>query len=150
MYYIVALMVGFAIVISMVQNARLSKDIPNTQTTVINFITGLLATGLVFILGGNALATYGQMAEVPFFGFIGGTLGVAVVFLSTVILRKVSIIAASMLMYTGQMLTGFLIDWLRGTDLTPMKILGCLLVIAGIYFNGYVDSKKNKHLAVQE
>ena len=56
MYYIVALMVGFAIVISMVQNARLSKDIPNTQTTVINFITGLLATGLVFILGGNALA----------------------------------------------------------------------------------------------
>ena len=141
MTYIVATLIGFTIVISMVQNARLATEITNTQTTLMNFITGLFGISLMFLLSGAGLAAFAGFTTMPPLAYIGGILGVAVVFVSTVIIRKVSIIAASMLMYTGQMLAGILIDAYRGIDLSPIKIIGCGLIIAGIYFNAYIDSK---------
>lgn len=148
MYYIVAIMVGFTIVLSMVQNARLAKDITNTQTTLMNFITGLTGITLIFLVTGTGWAAFDAIGNVPLIGYIGSVMGVMVVFVSTVVVRKVSVIAASMLMYTGQMLAGILIDWFRGTELTPLKLVGCALVMAGIYFNAYVDSRESKDEAL--
>lgn len=144
MSYIIAVLIGFTIVTSMVQNARLAKDISNAQTTILNFITGLIGISLLFIISGTGLAYFALVHQVPLLGFIGGALAVVVVFTSTVIIRKVSIIASSMLMYTGQMLAGFLIDYYRGIVLSPYKLLGCGLIIAGIYFNAYVDSRSTQ------
>ena len=141
MNYIIAIFIGFTIVTSMVQNARLANDISNVQTTVLNFMTGLMGISLMFILTGTSITIYALANKVPLFGYLGGTLGVIVVFTSTIIIRKVSIIAASMLMYTGQMLTGFVIDYYRGILFSPYKLLGCALIISGIYFNAYVDSQ---------
>lgn len=143
MYYLIAIMVGFTIVVSMVQNARLAQDITNIQTTLMNFITGFIGITLIFLVAGTKWSVFSSAAHVPLFGFVGGVMGVTVVFLSTVVVRKISIIAASMLMYTGQMLAGFLIDWFRGIELTPLKIIGCGLIIAGIYYNAYIDNRKN-------
>lgn len=148
MNYIIAIFIGFTIVTSMVQNARLAKDISNVQTTLLNFITGLTGISLMFILTGTSLTVYALANEVPLFGYLGGALGVIVVFTSTIIIRKVSIIAASMLMYTGQMLAGFVIDYYRGILLSPYKVLGCALIISGIYFNAYVDSKTLKEIDI--
>ena len=149
MTYIIATFIGFTIVTSMVQNARLAKDITNTQTTVLNFITGLGGISIVFLISGAGLTSFALINDVPLFGYIGGILGVIVVFTSTVIIRKVSIIASSMLMYTGQMLAGFVIDYFRGIELSPIKLIGCALIIAGIYFNAYIDSTKSKAYQVE-
>lgn len=142
MVYIIATFIGFTIVTSMVQNARLAKDVTNSQTTVLNFITGLGGISTVFLITGARVSSFAFIDDVPLLGYIGGMLGVIVVFASTVIIRKVSIIAASMLMYTGQMVAGFVIDYYREIDLSPIKIIGCTLIIAGIYFNGYIDNKE--------
>lgn len=141
MTYIVATLIGFTIVISMVQNARLAKEISNHQTTLMNFMTGLLSIGIIFLVTGKGTAAFTGFTSLPPLAYIGGSIGVGVVFISTVIIRKVSIIAASMLMYTGQMLAGIVIDYYRGIELSPLKVMGCFLIIAGIYFNAYLDSK---------
>ena len=144
MVYIIATFIGFTIVVSMVQNARLSKDISNGQTTVLNFMTGLVGIAILFILGGTGLAVFSDMGQVPVLGYIGGILGVIVVFTATVVIRKVSVIASSMLMYTGQMMAGILIDYFRGIEFSPYRLLGCALIVAGIYFNAYIDSRPEK------
>ena len=141
MAYIVATLIGFTIVISMVQNARLTKDISNNQTTLMNFMTGLTSITVIFLLSGAGMGAFKGFTTLPPLAYIGGIIGVAVVFISTVVIQKVSIIAASMLMYTGQMLAGIIIDYYRGIELSPLKFIGCGLIIAGIYFNAYVASK---------
>ncbi len=141
MAYIVATLIGFTIVISMVQNARLAKDISNNQTTLMNFMTGLTSITVIFLLSGAGMGAFKGFTALPPLAYIGGIIGVAVVFISTVVIQKVSIIAASMLMYTGQMLAGIIIDYYRGIELSPLKLMGCGLIIAGIYFNAYVTSK---------
>lgn len=141
MTYMIAALIGFTIVLSMVQNARLAKDITNTQTTLLNFITGLTGIMVIFLITGQGLSAFADLTTMPPLAYFGGILGVVVVFTSTIIVRKVSIIAASMLMYTGQMIAGFFIDYGRGIELSPLKIIGCVCIIAGIYFNSYIDSK---------
>lgn len=144
MDYILATIMGMTIVISMVQNARLAKDISREQTTVMNFATGLIGiTLMLFTIGGGQL-TIGAWQSVPFFGWVGGAIGVAVVFLSTIVMKQLSVIAGSMLMYTGQMLASFIIDYARGVQLSPFKIIGIALIISGIYLNAWIDGRGAK------
>ncbi len=144
MNYFIATSIGFSIVISMVQNARLSQSISNAQTTVLNFMTGLFGILVIFVIGGFGFDAFTHFYSVPLFAYIGGILGVVVVFIATVVIRKVSIIGASMLMYTGQMLAGIVIDYFRDIYISPIKILGCILIIVGIYINAYIDYKAAK------
>lgn len=141
MAYILAILVGFTIILSMVQNARLEQSINIKQVTLLNFITGLIGTGFVFFFAKESLSIYQSLGDIPLFGYIGGLLGVFVVTLITLVMRKISVISATMLMYTGQLLTGIIIDYFRGTELSTGKIIGCGLIIAGVYFNSYIDNK---------
>lgn len=142
MTYIIAIAVGFTIIISIAQNARLEQEVNVKQVTQLNFITGLIGAIILFVIMGDSLLVFEQLSKVSLLGFIGGVLGVTVVTIGTIVVRKISIIAAAMLMYTGQLLAGIYIDYLRGIDLSPGKLIGCGLIIAGVYFNSYVDSKK--------
>lgn len=142
MSYILAIAIGFTIIVSMVQNARLEHEINIHQVTLLNFMTGITGASLYFVFSGESLSQLTNLATMPFLGYIGGAIGVIVVTLSTIVIKKVSIIASAMLMYTGQLLMGLIIDYGRGTELSIGKIIGCILIVAGVYFNSYVDSKK--------
>lgn len=144
MNYIVAIAVGFTIIVSMVQNSRLSQDIDLKQVTLLNFITGFIGALLYFLLTKQSFAGFSGIKTMPYLGYMGGAIGVIVVTLSTIAMKKVSVIAAAMLMYTGQLLMGILIDYGRGTQLSLGKVIGCALIIAGVYFNSYIDNKNLK------
>lgn len=148
MLYIIAMFMGFTIIISMVQNARLAQDVDVKQGTLLNFVTGLAGILIYFIITGNTIDIYAALGNVPLLGYIGGFLGVVVVAVGTIVMRKVSVIASAMLMYTGQLLMGIIIDYSRGIELSPGKIIGCVLIVAGVYFNNYVDALPEKSIGV--
>jgi transporter family-2 protein len=108
-----------------------------------NYITGLTAVLIVFLFTKTTFDFIDQLGSTHFLGYFGGLLGIIVVTTSTIIIKKVSVIAATMLMYAGQLLMGILIDLLRGTDLSIGKIIGCFLIIAGVYFNALVDQRNS-------
>lgn len=144
MNYIMPIIVGFTIVVSMVQNGRLSKDIGIRNCTLMNFITGLFGASLIFLITKESLLVFKDFREIPLLGYIGGILGVLVVLIGTLVVRKISVIASTMLAYTGQLLAGIIIDLVRGTELSFGKIAGCLLIVAGVYINTKIDEKKLK------
>jgi uncharacterized membrane protein YdcZ (DUF606 family) len=144
MIFIVALLTGVSIVIAMVQNAKLADYIGIKQCTVMNYVTGLMTVTFVFIILGESLGFVSKLSTTHALGYFGGLMGIIVVTTSTVIIRKLSIIAATMLMYAGQLMMGVLIDYLRGIDLSVGKIVGCVLIIAGVYFNTLVDQRLAK------
>lgn len=144
MIYLIAILIGLTIVVSMVQNSRLEQDIDIRQVTLLNFITGGVGSFILFFVSREALSAFAGLGEMPWYGYLGGLLGVVAVTFGTVVMKHVSVITASMLMYTGQMVIGVLIDISQGTDFSIGKIIGCLLIISGVYFNSFMDSLENQ------
>ncbi|VDN47510.1 conserved membrane protein of unknown function [Petrocella atlantisensis] len=144
MIFFVALLTGVSIVIAMVQNAKLADYIGIKQCTVMNYVTGLTTVTFIFIILGASLGFISKLSSTHALAYFGGLMGIIVVTTSTVIIRKLSIIAATMLMYAGQLMMGIFIDYLRDIDLSLGKIFGCILIIAGVYFNTLVDQRLAK------
>ena len=144
MFYFVAFITGISTVISMVQNSRLSQFTSLPQTTLLNFMTGLTGMIILFLIGGHSIASFSGLSDMHFFGYLGGLMGVSVVLLSSFVMQKISVIAASMLMYTGQMIAGFIIDYFRDVAMSPTKIIGCVLIILGVYIHSYIESRQAK------
>ncbi len=144
MVYVFALLMGFTSIFSMVQNSALSKKIGLVNSSLLNYVTGLITATIFFVLTGK-LSDFSGLSTMHFFGYLGGAIGLFIVFSSGFIVKNVSVIITSMLMYTGQMITSFVIDYFRGINFSPVKILGIILVIIGIYVNNYIDFRsKNK------
>jgi len=141
MTYIFPLMVGCSIVLAMVQNGRLANRIGLKNCTLINFLTGLTGASILFIVTRESLIAFSSFDHMPLLGFLGGLFGILVVIFSTIVVDKIPIISSTMLMYTGQLIMGILIDYYRGTPLSMGKIIGCSLIVIGVYFNSYIDKK---------
>lgn len=140
MVYLYALTTGVLIILSLSQNAKLADHTSILQSTIINYITGLFGAIIAFIIAGESLSFIFHLDSVPLLGYFGGLLGIIVVAFSSIIVRKISLIASTMLMYTGQLLAGIIIDLLRGTELSIGKIIGCILIFIGIYINTVIDN----------
>ncbi len=140
MIYLMAILIGFTTILSMAQNSSLSRKIGLINTSTLNYITGL-STSLIFFIGFGNLSDFSGLKGVNIFAYFGGILGLIVVLTSSYVLSHISIIVCSMLMYTGQMLASFAIDYFLGVKISPIKILGIVLVVTGIYVNNYIDYK---------
>lgn len=142
MNYIFPLIVGFTIVISMVQNGKLAHHIGIKNSTFINFITGTIGSLILLVFSKEYLTAFKELKNVPLPAYLGGIIGIAVVVLSTIVVQKISVIASTMLLYVGQLSMGIIIDLIRDTPLSTGKILGCLLIVIGVYMNSIIDKKQ--------
>ncbi len=145
MIYLLVILTGFVIILGMVQNAGLSTKVGLKQTSIINFFTGL-CTALIFFLILGSWNDFNGLKGMNAFGYIGGILAVAVVLLSSFALSKISVIIGSMLIYTGQMIASFIIDYYMGISFSPMKLIGIALIVIGIYINNYIDYKNKEKM----
>lgn len=149
MIYIFPFMVGVSIVLAMVQNGRLAEHIGLKNCTLINFLTGVTGAVILMVVARDSLVV-SNFEGMPFIGYIGGLLGIAIVTTSTIVVSKLPIITSTMLMYTGQLAMGILIDYLRGTPLSIGKIIGCALIVIGVYFNSFVDKYYAKQDSIEQ
>ncbi len=140
MIYLMTILIGFTTILSMAQNSSLSRKIGLTNTSVLNYATALITALVIFAFFGH-LSDFNGLKGMNYFAYFGGLLGLIVVIVSSYALSHISVIIGSMLMYTGQMLASFAIDYFLGTKISPLKILGIVLVVTGIYVNNYIDYK---------
>ena len=141
LYIILAIIGGFLTIMSMVVNAGLGKKVGVFQGTFINYIVGLiLITILVFILGSSL--DINSLGNIPFYAFLGGSLGVLVVASSNIIVPKIPAIYTVLLNFIGQIFAGIIIDYIRFDFISKGKIIGGILIVLGILYNTGIDKKQ--------
>ena len=140
-YIILAIIGGFLTILSMVVNASLAKRIGVFQGAFINYIGGLIVI-LLITMGLREYLHMESLANIPFYAFLGGALGVAIVASSNVIIPKIPTIYSTLLIFIGQIFTGIIIDYLRLSYISKGKIIGGLIVVLGILYNSNVDKKQ--------
>ena len=142
---IVAFFSGLTRTVSRMVNAQLSAQIGPFQSTFYNYVLGLVCSGLILSLSRDPLPistlTGGQ---IPAWAYWGGAVGVLFVVLSNLVTPKMSAFVMTLLIFGGQIATGLALDvWLQH-QLSLGKIVGGVLILAGLLGNLSLDAGRRR------
>lgn len=120
-------------------NSALGKQVGVLMATLIVHVVG---TGFTLLLMLLPLSRGGKSAsfwQVPWYLYVGGVLGVGIVYLVVVSIARLGVAAATTLIIVGQVGTALLIDELGlfgipRTAFTWLKALGLVLLAVGASF----------------
>lgn len=146
---LLAMLGGVLTTLSMIVSSALGKKIGLIQSTIIHYIGGLI--GGVFILIGMGSASAPSiidLSKMPLYIFLGGIMGVIVVYISNIVIPKIPVVYSTLLMFSGQMICAIIIDTIIIGEFSLKKLLGAIIVVLGIFYNSKIDEKENK-IAVQ-
>ena len=138
-FILISIASGAIVVISRILNTRLSEKVGLMESSFFNYFTGLLSALILFAIIKDKV-TLSQFYNIPFWAYLGGTLGIAVVILSSVVTPKMSTFYITLIIFIGQLFTGIIIDCITTKTIPFAKIIGGLLVVAGLAYNLHVDS----------
>ena len=102
---LLAMLGGVLTTLSMIVSSALGKKIGLIQSTIIHYIGGLI--GGVFILIGMGSASAPSiidLSKMPLYIFLGGIMGVIVVYISNIVIPKIPVVYSTLLMFSGQMI----------------------------------------------
>lgn len=146
---LLAILGGVLTTLSMIVSSALGKKIGLIQSTIIHYIGGLI--GGVFILigmGSTSAPSIIDLSKMPLYIFLGGIMGVIVVYISNIVIPKIPVVYSTLLMFSGQMICAIIIDTIIIGEFSLKKLLGAIIVVLGIFYNSKIDEKENK-IAVQ-
>ena len=142
---ILAMLGGILTTLSMIVNSSLGKKIGVLQSTCINYIVGLICSTLVLILLGSSVKVNAEtFLKMPFYIFLGGAIGVSVVYFSNIIIPKIPVVYSTLLLFVGQVVTGIIIDFFVMSEISFSKLVGAVVIIIGILYNSKIDAKEEK------
>lgn len=131
-----AILAGLAISFQNIVNTKMGNTIGTlATTTVVHFVGFLTSLLLVFLFG--ALQDFKQMNQLPWPYFLGGAIGVVIVFSIITSITKLGAGYAVAIMIIVQLFFSFLADTfgLFGLEKVPVsfhRILGMLLLVVGV------------------
>lgn len=142
---ILAMLGGILTTLSMIVNSSLGKKIGVVQSTCINYIVGLICSTLVLIILGSSMdVSIGALTKMPLYIFLGGAIGVIIVYSSNIIIPKIPVVYSTLLLFVGQVVTGIIIDFFVMSEISFSKLVGAIIIIIGILFNSKIDEKEVK------
>lgn len=130
-------LVGGCIALQAPINAGLGKHTGSFAAATISFAVGTLLLAAIVVLSGKA-GGIGDVAHVEWYYLLGGVLGAAYVFSALVLVSQIGAGAVAAATVTGQLTTSVVLDQIGflGLDrepITPTRIVGVLLLLAGTY-----------------
>ena len=143
MYYLLSLVSGFALSLQVGINGELRSKIGNPiLSSLISFGVGTLGLAIVFFItvmnGSSTLQTANNIKNTSWWMFIGGLLGAFYIFTTIFTSPKIGFANMFSLVICGQIVLTVIFDHfgLLGNEihlLTPIKTLGVILLILGVY-----------------
>jgi transporter family-2 protein len=135
---VLALLVGIATACQPAINAKFAQYTPSRiYGGLLNFAVGLLVMIVVLLAFRAPAPTGAQVAQAPWWSWIGGVLGAFFVTMSIILLPKMGAAVFVSLVVAGQLVGAAVIDHYGLLDVTarPMswgRIFGVVLLIAGV------------------
>lgn len=115
-------------------NAALGSRIGPLHATQVNFLTGLLGcTLLLSIQPIPWAALLPQLSNLPWYALLGGgVLSVFVVAGRNICMPRVSLLSSTLIIFTGQWLTAYLLDLWLGRTFNQQNLVAGLIIALGL------------------
>ena len=116
-----------------------------TMSTLLNYATGLVTSLLVLlVMGRPAAAASAPEGFRAVLMFLGGAVGVLVIFLCNYLTPRMPALMLTLLFFVAQLATAILLDvWLKGA-FSPGQLAGGALVMLGLLFYQSVEKKRKR------
>ena len=122
---------GLFVILSRQVNGRLSLSTTPLISSFWNHAVGLVFLTLLGAVIGGLIPD--NLAEMPWWVFTGGALGVIFVASGSWLITRIGAVNSTLLVISGQMVSGVLFDLARGIPVTLWaSALGVLLIFAGM------------------
>ncbi len=143
-YILIAFLGGVSVVASRILNSKLSDHIGIFPGSFYNFLGGLIFTLLIFVV--MVIFKHSPLENAVFTGFpliyyFGGLLGLAITALSNYYVPKISAFYFTLFMFTGQLISSMVLDYILTQEFSIGKLVGAILVIVGLTMNLLVDKE---------
>ncbi|WP_210527067.1 DMT family transporter [Rubellimicrobium arenae] len=130
-----AVLAGVLIGLSRQVNGRLSLSKGALGASFWNHLVGalaLVAAVLALWVGAGGPLWPTALSDVPAFAWAGGALGVVFVASGSWLVSRIGAANTALLVIAGQMVTGALLDTLRGAEGAPIRALGVAVILGGV------------------
>jgi transporter family-2 protein len=136
MYIIFAILSGITIVVSRMTNAKLGKELSVYQSTFFNYVIGLTGSLIILAIVGGKFVFAPSVEGIRYYTmFLGGVIGVATISISNIITPKISAFSLTVIIFVSQLFSGVLIDYFIYGEFSMGKLIGGVLVLAGLICN---------------
>ena len=131
---IMAALAGSLMAIQGTFNSLLGKIIGLLEGTFSVHLIGAITAGILLLCFGNG--NFAKIGAVPWFAWLGGPIGVAIIFGVAISIPKLGVGVATTSIIAAQLLTAYTIDHfgLFGMEAIPFNLLklgGIVLIVAG-------------------
>lgn len=141
---ILAFGAGVTIVLSRSVNGLLASKVGAHTSTFFNYLTGtigsLILVSLAFLLSQQPAILWKDFQPMM---LIGGIIGVLNIMILNIVVLKISAVKLTLLAFIGQLASGIIIDYLLYDIFSLTKLIGCLIVTAGLILYQFSDRTKN-------
>lgn len=125
---------GIAVAVQPSINARLAQKIGAIESSMISFAVGTLALFIVVMVSGRG--TLRGVATASWWELTGGFLGAFFVSMMIITVPRLGTAAVMASVIAGQLIAGAMLDHfgffgLRHLPLTPLRVVGMILLFAG-------------------
>lgn len=133
---VLALISGVLMAVQGTMNASLSKAIGLLEATFIVQLTGTALVTILLFLFKMGKGNWYAWQEVPWYSWLGGIIGVAIIYLVAASIPNVGVANATTAIIVGQVLTAIIIDHFGGFGLdrmafSPQQGIGLVLLAVG-------------------
>ena len=130
---ILAFLAGFIVIIARTLNAKLAELTTIRISAFFNFLISLFVAVVALVLfGRNEVFSFQVVISSEAYIYFGGFVGISIILIINIIVRKIPGFYLSLLLFIGQVFTGILLDALIDCAFTPNILLGGLLVTTGL------------------
>lgn len=130
---LISLGAGVSVVLSRTENARLAKHVGGLGGALVNHLVGIPASIIVALfLANNFQVDNITITSSNVWMYVGGAMGVCVVFLCNITVPRIAAFQNTMLTFIGQMVTGVIIDVMMGKNFMDRSFVGGLIIAVGI------------------
>ena len=129
---IFSILSGVTIVLSRSVNGMLSKKMGAYQGTFYNYFTGFMTSLMLVLMVVGVQHINISLDKTNLMMYLGGIIGVFNILILNIIVPRISPVILTLLSFIGQLVSGMVIDAFVYNMFSISKILGCLIVIAGL------------------
>ena len=128
MLILIPILSGVLITFNMAVNSKIAQETNLLEGVFINYFFGLSTIFLISLFIQN------NFSFAPTYEYLGGVIGVIVIFLSNYIVPKIPVIYTSFLILTGQVFIGIIFDFLFYNNFQIFKIIGTIFMFLGFLY----------------
>lgn len=135
-----ALSAGVSVIIARTINGELSEKIGPMNGSLVNHLMGLPVTLVLATLVGESLDAGSLSSSAsPVWLYFGGIFGVLLVYVTNIVVPKISAFQVTILAFIGQIFTGIFLDQLFAREVSSASFRGGLVISLGMALNILIE-----------